>query len=171
MKGVTFSFTPKLPPGSNSCPTNSYWLEDNAVFEIHTSALFFVSKTNMECKILNFGRNIDISQTLLICAGYIDMNYDASRLSQIWHSVHQKNFQSPKVSKLQSMWWSGENGRGGNFFIWNGHRRPIAPPHPPQAPSESELFVCRLHRFPGKKEIWVGILDFLNIAFSFLLIL
>ena len=39
-----------------------------------------------------------------------------------------KNFQAAKVSRLQSMWWSGENGRGGNFFIWNGHRRPIAPP-------------------------------------------
>ena len=74
-----------------------------------------------------------------------------------------KNFQASKVSRLQSMWWSGENGRGGNFFIWNGHRRPIAPPHPPQAPSESELFVCRPHRFPGKKGIGVGTLEFLNI--------
>ena len=54
---------------------------------------------------MNFGRNLDISQTLLICAGYIDMNYDASRLSQnLKYDIQStKNFQSPKVSKLQSI--------------------------------------------------------------------
>ena len=51
----------------------------------YTHRHFFVltfCQTNMGCKTLNFGHNLDISQTLLICAGYIDMNYDASRLSQ-----------------------------------------------------------------------------------------
>ena len=39
-------------------------------------------------------------------AGYIDMNYDASRLSQnLKYDIQStKNFQAAKVSKLQSMW-------------------------------------------------------------------
>ena len=123
----------------------------------------------MECKTLNLGCNLVISQTLLICAGYIDMNYDASRLSQNhkYDIQSTKNFQASKVSRLQSMWWSGENGRGGNFFIWNGHRRPIAPPHPPQAPSESELFVCRLHKFPGEKKSELKFWSFWILPFHF----